>query len=303
VKNQVQARMKIRKPSKNHWRAFYLFRFGMLVLFTAIPAQGAPVQRRPPPVPAPRPTPNRQPEVLTMRVDDGRVTATITNSPLQKVLQELAERTGVIFEVRSEDNPLVSVNLQKVSIPEAIDRIAPEFNTIFYYDKKQPKSERITLVQVFPRKDLGPQPSILYLGTGAVTKSNDDIETEEQALKILEEGTNVEVKEKAVEFLVDAKSDLAIDALIQSISDSEPEIRVAAIEGCAALNVQAALPNILKCLKDHHPAVRQSAATAVALLGTAQNLEDLKPLITDKDAGVAAAAETAVRKLSTSIRK
>jgi hypothetical protein len=238
-----------------------------------------------------------------MRVDDGRVTATITNSPLQKVLQELAERTGVIFEVRSEDNPLVSVNLQKVSIPEAIDRIAPEFNTIFYYDKKQPKSERITLVQVFPRKDLGPQPSILYLGTGAVTKSNDDIETEEQALKILEEGTNVEVKEKAVEFLVDAKSDLAIDALIQSISDSEPEIRVAAIEGCAALNVQAALPNILKCLKDHHPAVRQSAATAVALLGTAQNLEDLKPLITDKDAGVAAAAETAVRKLSTSIRK
>jgi hypothetical protein len=292
-----------RMPNRYHWKAFYLFRVGVLIFFAAIPAQGLSPQRLPSRVTAPQPSPNQLPAVQSMRVEEGRVTAAIVDSPLQNVLRELAERTGIIFEVRSQENPLVTVQLQQVDLREAIERIVPGFNTIFFFDQSQSASPRITLVQVFPRVDVTPQPSILYLGTGAVTKSNDKVETEEQAFKILAESTDIEAKEKAVEILVTAKSDEAIKVLIDSISDDAPEIRVAAIEGLAALDVKAALPDILKALKDKDPAVRQSAATAVALLGNAQNLKDLRPLNTDTDPGVAAAAETAIRKLSSSEKK
>lgn len=290
-------------PNRNQWRTYRLFRFGMLILFSAIPAQGVPLQRTSVPMPASQLPPGQLPAILTMRVEEGAITAKIANSPLQDVLRELAERAGIIFEVRGQENPLVTLNLQRVSLQEAIQRIAPGFNTVFFYDKGQQDSQRITLVQIFPRTNTTPQPSILYLGTGAVTKTNDNIDTAEQAMNILAEGTNVKVREKAVEFLVSTKSEEAVKALIRSISDPAPGIRVAVIEGLAALNVQAALPNILKSLKDPNPTVRQSAATVVALLGNAQNVKDLRPLSKDKDPGVAAAAEMAIRKLSASVKK
>lgn len=275
----------------------------MLMLLGKFPSQGAPAQRPPSRVPAPGSAPAQQSAIQIMRVEEGKITATIISSPMQNVLKDLADRTGIIFEVRSQDNPLVSVHLQQVALQEAIQRMVPGFNTIYFYDQKQPMSERIILVQIFPRANANPQPSIQYLGSGAVVKSNDSIETVEQALKALAESTDIEAKEKAVELLVIAKSEETNNALIKSISDPAPEIRVAAIEGLAALDVKAALPSILKSLKDRNPAVRQSASTAVALLGTAQNLNDLKPLSTDRDPGVAAAAETAIRKLSASMKK
>src|SRR5512138_95524 len=62
------------------------------------------------------PQPSRQadakiqiPAVLKIRLTDGKVFADISASPLQNVLQELADRTGIIFEVRNEPNPLVSI--------------------------------------------------------------------------------------------------------------------------------------------------------------------------------------------------
>ena len=143
------------------------------MLFTALPAQGAPFQRPKAPMPASGMQQFQKPAVLSMRVDEGRITATIADSPLQNVLADLAARTGIIFEVRSQENPLVSVNLHRVSLQEAIQRIAPGSNTIYFYGKNRGDSDRITLVRLFPRIDMSPQPSILYLGTGAITKSND----------------------------------------------------------------------------------------------------------------------------------
>jgi hypothetical protein len=295
--------MKSNFPSRNHWRTYYLLRFGVLVLFSAIPAQGAAFQRPQFPTPIPQTQQPQKPAVLRVRVDEDRITATIVESPLQNVLEDLAARTGVIFEVRSQENPLVSVRLNRVSLQEAIQRIAPASNAIYFYSQDQAEPDRITLVRLFPRTGKNPQPSILYLGTGEVTKGNDTADTPAQAWKILAESPSVEARSRAVEILVAAGEDQAIQALMKAVSDPSPQIRVSVIEGLAALNVHAALPGVLKSLKDPNPVVRRSAATAVALLGGAQNIKDLKPLSADQDAGVVAAAEMAIRKLSASVKK
>jgi len=245
--------------------------------------------------------PASAPEILVMRVDEGRITADIVNSQLQKVLRELAERTGIIFEVRTEDNPRVSVHLYDVSFQEAIQRIASNSNSIFFYDSEKP--ERIELVRVFPRTEAAKQPGIIYLGSGVVTKGNDDIATPAEALKVLEEGASVKARERAIEILSQTGSEEAVVALMKSVSDEQPEIRMAAIEGLASLGELEALPGIVECLKDRHSGVRQSAVTAVALLGDENNLNDLKALRADRDPGVAAAAETAIQKLSASIER
>jgi hypothetical protein len=59
-----------------------------------------PAQRRFPSVPTQRPVSPGQQEnkgFMKMRVEEGKVTADITDTPLQAVLRELADRTGTIF--------------------------------------------------------------------------------------------------------------------------------------------------------------------------------------------------------------
>jgi hypothetical protein len=240
--------------------------------------------------------------LLKIRIEEGRVTADISNAPLQQVLQELADRTGIVFEVRAQEDPLVSIHLQHVSPAEAIQRIAAGSNAMFYYGQGA-ESDRIMMVRIFSRSTPGPQPTLMYLGTGAVTKTNNTVETPEEALEVLASESSIEEKEIGIEILAKSKNSLAVKALMDCLSDPAPEVRVAAIEGLAAMGAQEALPGILKSLKDEHPGVRHSAAMAVASLGTAGNLKDLRPLTSDKDAGVAAAAEIAIRRLSATVKK
>jgi hypothetical protein len=277
--------------------------FGLILLLTIVLCPNAPAQRplrnnRPP---VPGPTQENKPSLLSIRVDGDRITAKISDCPLQDVLREFADRTGVIFEVRSHDNPLVSVHLDHIPMQESIQRITSGSNTIFIFDKNNP--QRISMVRLFPRTSPPVQPGIIYLGTGAVIKTNEDVETPEQALKVLAESTNPETREKAVEVLVNTKGDDVVKGLMNYISDPAPEIRSAVIEGLAALGAHEALTEILKKLRDANSGVRQSATTAVALLGDAKNIKDLKPLATDKDPSVAAAAELAIRKLSAAEKK
>ena len=278
---------------------FLLAAILLLTLSSSLPAQ----RREPIPRTAtiPAQQPQAKPAIMKMRVEEGRLIADITDTPLQNVLRELAERTGIIFEVRSQDNPLVSIHLQRVTLQEGIQRIASGSNAIFFYGEGS-GSERIILVRVLPRTPI-PQPSLVYLGTGVVTKTNYTVETPEQALQVLSSNASVEDREVGIEILVKTKGDPAVKALMNCLSDPAPEIRVAAIEGLASMDARAALPAILKGLKDSHPGVRQSATNAVALIGDARNVKDLKPLSFDKDSSVAAAAEIAIRKLSAAERK
>jgi hypothetical protein len=255
--------------------------------------------------PLPQPTPG-QPAVqkvtsiLDMRVMEGNVTADIVNCPLQSALQELADRTGIIFEFRSHDTTSVSVHLKKIAMDEAIQRIASSHNVMFEYDQKD---NHIKMVRVFPRTAEIQQPSLVYLGSGTITKTNDDVNTPEQAIRALAENARLEMKEKAVNVLVSNKSEEATKALMNSLIDPAPEIRVAAIDGLVTFQDHNALPEIIKCLKDKDPKVRLSAATAVAYLGNYKNKSDLQPLIADKDANVAVEAEKALIKWSAVARK
>ncbi|HYK90004.1 MAG TPA: HEAT repeat domain-containing protein [Acidobacteriota bacterium] len=250
----------------------------------------------------PQPTP-AFPSYMKVRVDENLVTANVRTTPLQQVLQEIADRTGLVFEVQSQDDPPISINLFRVRIQEAVERIVASDNSIFYYGKDASQQSRIEFVRVFPRINQPQQPSLIYIGTGAITKSgNDTVDSPEDALKVLTDSQNLEARQKAVEVLVAAKGELATLALTAALLDPAPEVRVAAIEGLASLGAHSALPGIIQSLKDKHPGVRQSAITAVALMGDSESIKELKPLSKDRDVSVAAAAEEAIRTLSSARR-
>ena len=276
-----------------------LVRTGLLLFLMNAVAQRISAQF---PVPA---APKQQPVtpcLLKIYVEEGKVTAEIRECPFQDVLRELADRTGIIFEVRAHENPGISIELKGVPVREAIERIASGNNTVFLY-AEEAGGERISMVRIFPRTQLS-QPGILYLGTGKITKYGDVFITPEQALKILSESSDVRERENAVAILAAAgPNEAAIKVLTKAVSDPAPEVRIAAIESLAAMEARSALPKILSCFKDNHPGVRQVAATAVGMLGDKENLKQLKPLANDKDASVAAAAEWAMRKLSGETRK
>jgi hypothetical protein len=294
------------RKRKEDQTAILFFILVMLIICPALPAQ-RPGMRFPPDRPMAPSAPN-QPEnkayTLKFHVDETGLTTHVVNCPLQIVLEELAERTGIIFEVRSQDNYLVNLHLKEpLNLAAAIKRIASQSNIVLVYDRDESLPQRIKMVKVLPMGSTLPQPSVVYFGTGVITKNNDEIETPEQAIKILQEGKEIGLREKAIVFLVSAKNEGAGEALVKCLSDQAPEIRVAAMEGLAALNDRNALPAIIKILKDSNAGVRQSAATAVSLLGDYSNIKDIKPLSSDKDPSVAAAADMAIRKLSTTIKR
>jgi len=239
------------------------------------------------------------PVLLRIRVEDDFVVADIRNAPLHRVLEELAARTGIVFEVGMQDATVVSVSLPRVGIQEAIDRIATEHNRIYYHGPGPDGRERIQFVQVFSQAGKIQQPSLRYIGTGAITKTGGDlIETQEQAIKVLAESGDAAAKLSAVEFLATAKTEQGVQALLLAIQDEAPEVRSASIEQLASFGERAKLPGIITAFKDKDPGVRLSAITAVSLLGDSANLRDLRPMLRDTNAGVAAAAEMAIRRLS-----
>jgi hypothetical protein len=240
------------------------------------------------------------PAVVKIRVADGRVTAEIRNAPLQDVLEELAARSGVVFEIETQQNPMVSQVLDKEELPEAIKRILGNTSdSIFKFTKDAGGGDVVGLVRIFPRDNEPQQPALRFIGLGKVTKTGEEAaESPEQAATILAESRDLEQRQKAIELLALSRSDLAIQALMNALSDPAPEIKAAAIDGLAGQGSNAALPRIVLALKDKHPGVRQSAIAAIVLLGNAGNVKDLKPLSRDSDASVAMAAEMAIRKLS-----
>ncbi len=292
--------------------------FGLIAALLILPSLCSAQARRPTPFPpgrtpfpgqpripgqpfpgAPQPAQPSVPPFLMIRVEENRVTAQIRATPLQQVLEELAARTGIIFEIQSQEDPPVSLSLYSEDLQEAIRRIVASENSILYYGNDAAGWSRLEYVRLFPRANQPQQPSLLYIGTGAVTKSGDDtVDTPEQALKVLSESQSVEARQKAVEVLAVAKGEIPIMALLGALLDPAPEVRSAALEGLASLGAHSSMPAIIQSLRDRHPGVRNSAIMAVALLGDAENVRDLKPLTRDPDASVAAAAEVAIRRLS-----
>jgi hypothetical protein len=236
---------------------------------------------------------------LKVRVEAKQVSAEIRAVPMQQVLEELASRTGVVFQIGIQFNPNVSVVLYRSELGEAIRRVTHPYDSAFYYEEDLLGKPVLRYVRVFPRGMKGQNLSLRYIGNGAITKTSDDlIETPEQAVKALTGSPNPDVRVKAVELLAGIQADFSVLALTQALGDSAPEVRLAAIEALSGLTARASLPAILLSLKDSHPGVRQSAVEAVMILGDAQNVKDLRPLAKDSDATVAAAAELAIRRLS-----
>jgi len=232
-------------------------------------------------------------------MEDSRVSADIRNAPLPRVLEELAARTGIIFEVGLQDTAEVSLSLRGVGLREAIERIVAGRNCIYYHGPGEDGGEQIRFVRVFPRPGSVQQPSLRYIGTGNRTKTGDDtIENAEQALRALAQSGDVDVRQQAVEFLAATRSGTAEQALVLAAGDPAPEVRAAAIEGLAGLGARNPLHVIVKALRDENPGVRHSAITAIALLGDERNLPDLRRMLRDRDPSVVAAAEVAIRRLS-----
>jgi hypothetical protein len=240
-----------------------------------------------------------EPATMRMRLEDQDLSAEIHATPLQQVLGELAAWSGIVFEIDSQENEKISVNFYRVSVQEAIQRLTKNDNSIEYYDRDQSGQSRLCFVRIISATPHPSPPTLQYIGTGTITKRSDDnVDSTEQALAVLAGSNNLVARQKAIEVLVASKVAPAVQALEAALNDPAVEIKVAAIEGLVSLGARETLPKILLALKDGHPGVRQSAVLAVATLGDVRNVKDLRPLVQDPDASVAASAEVAIQKLS-----
>ena len=239
------------------------------------------------------------PPSMRLRMEGQDVTAEIRNVSLQSVLDELSAWSGVVFEVESQDDPKVSINLYHVTLQEAVQRLTANHNSVDYFGHDETGQDRLNFVRVISRTPRPAPPVLRYIGTGAVTKRIDEIvDSPEQALAVLAGSTNLVARQKAIDVLVATKSAVVIEILKAVLNDPDVEVRVAAIDGLASLGARDALPDIMPALKDAHPGVRQCAVLAIGMLGDKANVKDVRPLLHDEDPNVAASAGIVMQKLS-----
>jgi hypothetical protein len=147
-----------------------------------------------------QPRQGEQPAAMRIRLEGEDLTAEIHATPLQQVLGELAAWSGVVFEVDSQENEKISVNFNRVSVQEAVQRLTKNDNSIAYYDRDQAGQSRLCFVRIISATPHPSPPTLQYVGTGTITKRNDDIvDSAEQALAVLAGSSNLVARQKAIE--------------------------------------------------------------------------------------------------------
>lgn len=96
-----------------------------------------------------------------------------------------------------------------------------------------------------------------------------------------------------------------ISALISTLDDSDPEIRLAAITSLAmqAKEATPAVAKLLARLRDDHPLVRQAAADLLGTLQASEAVEPLSTLLTDAQLDVRRSAAVALGKIGPAASK
>ena len=247
---------------------------------------------------------------LVLSVQGERLSAKIEAVPLEIVLAELARQTQVkVSVVESVKGELVSVQLENLPLEQGIRQILHDKDYALGYSD-QPATSRghggptvIEIHVVGARSKPAPHNTTSTASEwnrstrdlGMDSGQDGDAPTVASLLAAVNTA-NLEARHEAVEALVAAGDDVAVDTLGQ-LALNDAEIRDTAIMTLAGMASSKALWKLGQFLSDGRPDVKRSAAEAIASIGDEQALMLLQGSLADADPGVQAVAASALNML------
>lgn len=246
---------------------------------------------------------------LVLSVRGERLSAKIEGVPIELVLAELARQAHVKVSVaESVTGELVSVELENLPLEQGIRQILYDKDYALRY-RDQPASSRgrggptVTEIHV-----VGARATLAQHATSAASVWNgstmalgvasvqDGDEPTVASLLAAVNNADPKARREAVEALVGAGDDVAVDTLGQLVLN-DAEVRETAAMTLAGMGSSKALGMLGQILADSRPDVRRNAAEAIASIGGEQALMLLQGSLADADSGVQVVAASALNML------
>ena len=237
-----------------------------------------------------------------VRVKDNLLTVKLKDVPLEKVLTEIVNQTGIQISIDGPMEELVSADFSDLPLDEGLKRLLRDFNHIFIYRgaKARAPEPEIRKVIIYSKRgeisDKRLEPRVIRPEKRPPRKLK---QAPRESLVRAPEDKNERVEDKTVDLtpeLKDEKSIVELTAVL--LNDNDEEARDEAAQALGDLRDSRAIGALIQALKDKDAGVRESAVDALGTIGGEEVLRPLMDSLKDEDEDVREAAAEALKNLT-----
>ncbi|OGW17570.1 MAG: hypothetical protein A3G93_01345 [Nitrospinae bacterium RIFCSPLOWO2_12_FULL_45_22] len=216
-----------------------------------------------------------------IKIQNDLLTVRLKDTPLQKVLKEIARQSGlkILLYIPIEDK--VSLEFYALPLERGLHRILCDKNHIFLYFKTKSEPGKFSPIRL---REVRVYPNGYWI---AGNEHEGEKEQLHQLKRRLLEDPDANVRESAAEALGKSGDPRAMDLLLQALMDENPNIRIRALFALSELVGPIPLEPIKDiALHDGEPEVKIYAIEALRDIGKNESIEIFKLALNDMNRGV-----------------
>jgi len=250
----------------------------------------------------------------TIRVENGLLQVSVNNTPLIDLLEELADQTGIGFEIYADADRKITAKYDNIPLEEGLKRILrPNNHIILYAGKNSPaKKPKIYKIIIYDQSGGSSGQGIRRQPTKPGNREMDDrtvpmnmektdeMETEkpiEEYAKQLNDA-DPDVREEALTDMAEEYGEAALIYLEKAlIHDGNDEVRSTAAEEIGDLENVRGIEILAKGLNDPDEDVREAVVEALGNIGGKNALPVLRRAVKDKNEDIREAAADLIEEI------
>jgi len=237
-----------------------------------------------------------------IRAEDNRLTVKLKDIPLEKVLTEIANQTGIQIIFYGPMEGLLSADFSDLPLDKGLRRLTRDFDHIFIYHPAKAKGSELEIKKVIICSETGKRPNKRLerrvIESRNWTRQGPKEARLEPLVKALKD-RDPEVREEAVDSLAELKDERAIVYLTDVLlSDKNEDVRESAAAALGELGDERAIDPLIQALRDKDAGVRESAVNALAEIGSKEVISPLMDALSDEDEDVREAVEEALEEIT-----
>jgi hypothetical protein len=237
-----------------------------------------------------------------IRIKDNLLTVKLKDTPLETVLTEIANQTGIQIIFYGPMEGALSADFSALPLDNGLKRLVREFNHVFVYQEGKTKGSEPEIVKIIIYSKMGERPRKGLEARVIEPKKWSPEKLKEVSLDSLLralEDKDPEVREEAVDFLSGLKDERANVHLAEVLlTDEDKDVRESAAGALGELKDKRAIDPLIEALRDKDAGVRESAADALAEIGGEEVISPLMDALRDENEDVRETAADGLKEIT-----
>ncbi|MBE7445330.1 MAG: HEAT repeat domain-containing protein [Planctomycetia bacterium] len=247
-------------------------------------------------------------EGLDIKFNNGKLSAKLKNSPLEKVLKEVMSQSGAKIWLNDSIDGTVTIEFKNIPIGEGVRRMLKDKNYAFVFARQDAREGKLSIVRASKSKEIFTKvneepprkfPQKTVLPVAKKDKPKKEPQSFESLVKDALENEDPGKREDAIIALGESKDKKAIEVISKALAnDPTEDVRLSAIDALLDIGDTSIVDPLSIALKDRDPWVRESAVEALGEIGGETAIEFIKNALNDEDGSVRELAQETLEELN-----